>query len=433
MPLHLHLGVGLYHAAIRLAAPFSPKARAWIEGRKGLWDRLAAKSDALQGCLWMHCASVGEFEQGRPVLEALKARQPEVPVLITFFSPSGYEARKDYGLATHVEYLPPDGRANAERLVRLVRPRAVLWVKYEFWPRWLQALHRHRVPTYLIAGIFRPRQAFFRWYGGAHRAMLRCFTRLFVQDERSLELLRAIGIASVTVSGDTRFDRVDAIARGGDRLPLGLAFHRAMDAPVLVAGSTWPADEALIADALKGMARPPRLMVAPHEPSGPALASAEGRMPRPVERWSHLEERLATGAPASASAPPDEDPLFARTLLVDRMGLLARLYQHGELAYVGGGFGDGIHSLLEAAAWGKPVIFGPRHHKFAEAAGLIAAGGGFEVRDALQLRQVLERLLSDRAAREAAAAAALGYVRERVGATGRVVSAIGSLPAPVTS
>lgn len=433
MALHLHLGVGLYHTAIRLAALFSPKARAWIEGRKGLWDRLAARSDALQGCLWMHCASVGEFEQGRPVLEALRTRHPEVPVLVTFFSPSGYQARKDYGLATHVEYLPPDGRANAERFVRLVRPRAVLWVKYEFWPGWLGTLREQQVPTYLISGIFRPQQAFFRWYGGAHRSMLRSFTRLFVQDERSLELLRSVGIHSVTVSGDTRFDRVEAIARAGDRLPLGMAFHRAMDAPVLVAGSTWPADEALIADALKGMARPPRLMVVPHEPSEAALVAAEHRMPRPVERWSHLEERLAVGTPASASVPPDEDPLFARTLVVDRMGILARLYQHGDVAYVGGGFGAGIHSLLEAAAWGKPVIFGPRHHKFAEAAGLIAAGGGFEVRDAHQLRQVLERLLHDRVAREAAAAAALGHVREKAGATERIVSAIGESLAGVTS
>lgn len=434
MALHLRLGVGLYHAAIRLAALFSPKARAWVDGREGLWGRLSAKAGDLEGCLWMHCASVGEFEQGRPVLEALKARHPELPVLVTFFSPSGYHARKDYGLATHVDYLPPDGRANAARFVHLVRPRAVLWVKYEFWPGWLRTLREQRVPAYLISGIFRPRQAFFRWYGGAHRSMLRCFTHLFVQEERSLALLRSIGIDPVTVSGDTRFDRVDAIARAGERLPLGMAFHRAMDAPVLVAGSTWPADEALIADALNGLTRPPRLVVVPHEPSEAALLAAERCMPRPVERWSHLEQRLTTSARTSGSAaPPDEDPLFARTLLVDRMGILARLYQHGDVAYVGGGFGAGIHSLLEAAAWGKPVIFGPRHHKFAEAAGLIEAGGGFEVRDAHQLRQVLERLLNDRGAREAAAAAALGYVREQVGATQRIVSAIGGSLAEVTS
>ncbi|HRD51586.1 MAG TPA: glycosyltransferase N-terminal domain-containing protein [Flavobacteriales bacterium] len=428
MPLLLDVGIGLYHAGIRLAALWSPKARAWIQGRKGIWERITAKSDALQGCIWMHCASVGEFEQGRPVLEELKRSHPDTPVLITFFSPSGYEACKDYALATHVDYLPPDSRSNAARFLQLTRPRAVLWVKYEFWPQWLNGIKRKGIRSYLISGIFRPEQAFFQWFGRAHRAMLDGFTHLFVQDERSLELLKSIGITHATMSGDTRFDRVDAIAKASERLPIGHAFHRAMDAPVLIAGSTWPADEALIADALQGLPNAPRLMVVPHEPSPIALHRAQQRMPRPVERWSELEARLSSTSVSTHHEPPDEDPLFARTLLVDRMGLLARLYQHCDIAYVGGGFGDGIHSLLEAAAWGKPVIFGPRHHKFAEAAGLIEAGGGFEVRSADELRGVLARLLSDRQAREAASLAALGYVRDRVGATPRIMAGLGAMP-----
>ncbi|MBK8228545.1 MAG: 3-deoxy-D-manno-octulosonic acid transferase [Flavobacteriales bacterium] len=423
----LHLGVGLYHLLIRAAALFSPKAKAWVNGRKGIWDRLSAKRDALQGCIWMHCASVGEFEQGLPVLEALRRDRPKAPVLITFFSPSGHQARKSLSWATHVEYLPADGRRNAERFVQLVRPSLVLWVKYEFWPSWLMGLRSKSIPIFLISGIFRQEQAFFRWYGSAHRSMLRCFTRLFVQDERSRALLHRIGVDDVTVSGDTRFDRVDEIAREGARLPIGQAFHRAMDAPVLIAGSTWPADEAVIADALRGMPNAPRLMIAPHEPSAAALRSIEQRLPRPVVRWSELEAVLnGASAERSQAVPPDEDPLFARTLLVDRMGMLARLYQHADIAYVGGGFSDGIHSILEAAAWGKPVVFGPRHTKFAEAAGLIEAGGGFEVINAEQLRAVLTRLLADRSARDAAAAAALGYVRDRVGATGRIMSGIGA-------
>jgi len=428
MPLLLDVGIGLYHAGIRAAALFSPKAKAWVQGRKGIWERLAAKSDALQGCIWMHCASVGEFEQGRPVLEELKRKHPNTPVLITFFSPSGFDARKDYALATHVDYLPPDSRLNAERFLELTRPKAVLWVKYEFWPQWLSGIKRKGIRAYLISGIFRPDQAFFRWFGSAHRAMLQCYKHLFVQDERSLELLKSIGITNATLSGDTRFDRVDAIARTSERLPLGLAFHRAMDAPVLIAGSTWPADEALLADAMQGLPNAPRLMLVPHEPSPAALLRAQQRMPQPVERWSDLEARLTSTPATTHHEPPDEDPLFARALLVDRMGLLARLYQHCEIAYVGGGFGDGIHSLLEAAAWGKPVIFGPRHRKFAEAAGLIEAGGGFEVRDAEELRNMLARLLSDRQAREAASLAALGYVRERVGATERIMAGLGTLP-----
>lgn len=424
MPLLYDLGLALYRAAIQLAQPLSPKARQWVAGRRGQWTRLSAQRERLNGCLWMHCASVGEFEQGLPVLEALKRAHPERPVLITFFSPSGYTARKDLPLADHVDYLPFDSRANARRFLELVRPSVVLWVRYEFWFHWLRALHQRAIPTFLIAGIFRSEQPFFRWYGKAHRAMLRCFTELLVQDEASKERLAAIGIRNVTVAGDTRFDRVEAIARAGGALPIGQAFHRAMDAPVLIAGSTWPPDERLLAEAFAGMRQPPRMILVPHEPSAAALAAAESAAQRPVVRWSALEQRIGSPPAPDPDMPPDEDPLFARTLLVDRMGILARLYQHADVAYVGGGFTDGIHSILEAAAWGKPVIFGPRHRKFNEARGLIAAGGGFAVRDAGQLHEVLVRLLTDRAAREAAAAAALGYVREQAGATARMAQAI---------
>lgn len=424
MPLLLDIGVALYHSAIRAAVPFSPKARAWVEGRRGLWQRMEAKGAALQGCVWMHCASVGEFEQGRPVLEAIVRAKPGIPVLITFFSPSGYEARKDFPLATHVEYLPADGPANAQRFLDLARPRVVLWVKYEFWPQWLLTIKARGIPAFLISGIFRPEQAFFKWYGAAHRGMLRCFAHLFVQDERSIALLDAIGMRNVAVSGDTRFDRVEEIARANERMPIGLAFHRALDAPVLIAGSTWAADEELLRETFKGLPSPPRLMAVPHEPSDVAVDRALSRMPMPAIRWSELERLIASSPDPSRMDAPEQDPFFARTLVVDRLGLLARLYQYADLAYVGGGFGDGIHSILEAAAWGKPVIFGPNHRKFAEAQGLIEAGGGFEVRDAAQFRAVLNRLLGDRTALEAASAAALGYVRERVGATERIVERI---------
>lgn len=424
MPLIYDLGLGLYGSGIRIAQPFSAKASAWINGRRGLWERLEGKRGKLQGCLWMHCASVGEFEQGLPVLEAIKRERPGMPVLITFFSPSGYEARKDHPLADHVEYLPMDSAANAERFISIVQPAAVLWVRYEFWFHWLRALNSQRVPIYLISGIFRDDQPFFKWYGATHRAMLRFFSRLFVQDEASLERLAALGMANASVCGDTRFDRVDAIARSGGAFPIGQAYHRAMDAPVLIAGSTWPADERLLAEAFEGMRQPPRVIVAPHEPTPSALDRVQRAFQKPVMRWSELESTIVAAPVPDASLPPDEDPFFARTLLVDRMGLLARLYQHADVAYVGGGFTDGIHSILEAAAWGKPVIFGPRHRKFIEARGLIDAGGGFEVNDAAELREVLTRLLHDRNAREAASVAALGYVRERLGATGRMATAI---------
>lgn len=421
----LDLGTALYHTGIRLAAPFTPKARAWVHGRRGLWQRLEAKRDALRGCLWMHCASVGEFEQGRPVLEALKARHPDMPVLLTFFSPSGHDARREYPLATHVEYLPADTRANARRLVDLLRPRAVLWVKYEFWRHHLKAVGQAGIPLYLVSAIFRPGQPFFRWYGGPWRAMLRRFAHIFTQDDASRELLNGIGVRHVSVSGDTRFDRVLAIAREKPTMPLAQAFHRAMDAPVLIAGSTWPADEALLVKAFATLRAPPRVVLVPHEPTEKNLDAAEHGMPRPLERWSNMELRLARLFPeGSHDAPPDEDPLFARTLLVDRIGLLAPLYRHADIAYVGGGFGSGIHSILEAAAHGRPVLFGPNHRKFAEARGLIAAGGAFEVRDAPQLANTLFLLMRDRETLAKAGEAARRYVEEHAGATQRVLGGL---------
>jgi 3-deoxy-D-manno-octulosonic-acid transferase len=415
MPLLTDLATGLIHLAVRAAAPFNPKARQWVDGRKGLWERLEAKREALQGCLWMHCASVGEFEQGRPVLEAIKRERPDLPVLLTFFSPSGYEARKAEPLATHVDYLPPDGAANAKRLLRLLRPGVVLWVKYELWHHYLEALRAARIPTFLISAYFWPAMPYFRWYGGAWRRMLGCFTHHFVQDERSGQLLRDIGLENVTVSGDTRFDRVLAIVDAKEPLGAGEAFRAAAPSPVLVCGSTWPADEERLLKALAAQRVEARLLVAPHELHAQHLAAVETAFPKPLVLWSELENSLVAGA----GVPPG-----IRTVLVDRMGLLARIYRYGDIAYVGGGFGDGIHSLLEPAAWGCPVIFGPLHTKFPEAQGLIDVGSGFEVRNAEELLAVIDRLLGDAAALAKASDAARYYVQGAAGATDRIVSAI---------
>ncbi|MCB9169591.1 MAG: 3-deoxy-D-manno-octulosonic acid transferase [Flavobacteriales bacterium] len=426
MPLGLDLVTRAYHLGIRMAAPFLPKARAWVEGRRGSWDRLGGRAERLQGCIWMHCASVGEFEQGRPVLEALKKALPERPILVTFFSPSGYASFHDLDLATHVDYLPPDGRANARRFLELVRPGLAIFIKYEFWYHYLMALDRLQAPTFLVSGIFRPGQPFFRWYGSAWRRMLATYDRLFVQNERSAELLRPLVAGRVTVSGDTRFDRVTTIAENTPAIPLALAFRKASQLPVLVAGSTWPPDEDLIHEALATLPHQVRTVLVPHEPAPRHLDRIAERAITPLVRWSAIAQELERREPEirPPHEPPDQDPLFARTLLVDRTGLLSRLYRYGDLAYVGGGFSDGIHSILEAAAWGRPVIFGPRHGKFPEARGLIEAGGGFEVRDARALADVLHRLLGDARELERASLAAGLYVRERIGATHRVVDGI---------
>ncbi len=424
MPLLHDLGTRLYHVGIRAAAPFMSKAREWVDGRRRLWKRLEERREALHGCVWMHCASVGEFEQGRPVLEALMAKRPDVPVLITFFSPSGMRAHGAKGLAfpghrapVHVDYLPADGAQAAERFVALLSPSAVLWVKYEFWHHHLRAVQRGGVPLFLLSAIFRPGQPFFRWYGRTWRAMLRRFDWIFTQDEASLGLLRDIGITNASVSGDTRFDRVMAIVKAQEELPTAKAFRG--EGPVLICGSTWPADEALLEKAIAGLVTAPKCLVAPHEPGEAHLKAIEQSFPRPLARWSELEG--ATAANIAHVLGPER----GSTLLVDRVGLLSRLYRYGDVAFVGGGFGEGVHSLLEPAGWGLPVIFGPRHTKFAEARGLIEAGGGFEVRDADALRTLLQHLFTDPIARHKAGEAAAAYVRARCGATRRVVEALG--------
>jgi 3-deoxy-D-manno-octulosonic-acid transferase len=416
MPLLYDLGIRLYHTGVRLAAGLKPKARAWVEGREGLWQRLELKREDLHGCVWMHCASVGEFEQGRPVLEALKREKPELPILLTFFSPSGYDACKDHPLATHVDYLPLDTRRNAQRMVNLLRPKAVLWVRYEFWLQHLQALRDAGVPTFLVSGIFRKSQPFFQWYGASWRKMVRGLDHVFVQDGVSLGLLIGIGVDRVSVSGDTRFDRVAEIVRVGEELPIAKSFRG--QGPVLVCGSTWPADEDLLIGSFRLWGKLPKCLVAPHELDQEGLAASEQRFPKPLARWSELEGTTEANI-ADILGPESEG-----TLLVDRMGLLARLYRYGDVAYIGGGFGDGIHSLLEAAAWGLPVIFGPRHTKFEEARGLIACGGGFEVHGVSQLRDVLQQLMDDPERREQAAQLARTYVAERTGATMRVLDVI---------
>ncbi|MBS1941135.1 MAG: 3-deoxy-D-manno-octulosonic acid transferase [Bacteroidetes bacterium] len=417
MPLLYDLGIGAYQAGIRVAAAWNPKAAAWVEGRKELWKRLESVALRLQGCLWMHCASVGEFEQGRPVLEAIKAQRPELPVLLTFFSPSGYEARKHEPLATHVEYLPPDSRAHAERLLTLVNPSAAVFVKYEFWYHHLHALQRRKVPAFLVSALFRDDQPFFRWYGGAWRSMLGCFKQIFTQDEASLKLLTDIGVKHAAVGGDTRFDRVAAIAAANEELPLAGAF--AGNGPVLVCGSTWPQDEEVIAEALRAMANAaPKCIAVPHELHEAQLAAIERDFPKPLARWSELEKSPVHSVEAMLGAMPQG------TLLVDRMGLLARLYRYGRLAYVGGGFTDGIHSVLEAAAWGVPVIVGPRHKKFPEVQGLIEAGAGQEVRTVAELITALKRWLNDPQAVGKASEAASAYVAARAGGAARVAEVI---------
>lgn len=401
-------GILLYHLAIRIAALWNPKARLWVAGRKQVFANLSGRpAGNTSKRIWMHCASLGEFEQGRPLLEALRNAYPDAFILLTFFSPSGYEIRKHYPLASQVSYLPMDGALRSRRFVRQVQPDLAIFIKYEFWYHYLQALKGAGVPTLLVSAIFRPSQPFFKPWGGFWRNMLRCYAGIFVQDQRSAELLAGAGVADRTrVSGDTRFDRVLDVSRDGSPLPRIEAFCGS--ATVIVAGSTWPEDEEVLAHFARSNPSI-RFIIAPHEIDEDHLAEIEKRYPASI-RFSTLPE---SGMPST-----DEQ----HVLLMDNMGMLSKLYRYAQLTYVGGGFGGaGIHNILEAAVYGKPVIFGPVHQKSREALELQARGGAFSIQSAVEFEDLAESLLGDAGALERACQASAAYVREQAGATGKIM------------
>ncbi len=412
-----NLSLSLYKFGARFISPWNPKAALWLRGRKNLMKELArAMADRGPGKLiWMHCASLGEFEQGRPVLEALREKYPSCQLLVTFYSPSGYEIRKNYPGADWIFYLPTDSAHNASAFVDLVRPELVIWVKYEYWYHFLTLLHKRNIPVLLVSGIFRKDQVFFKWYGSLHRKMLKTFRHLFVQDTASVNLLNTLKeVPPVTISGDTRFDRVAAIAAAFRPIEEVAAFCR--DYPVIVAGSTWETDEEEMdhyANTNPGI----RFIIAPHEIDEVHLKNTEKLFKKTVRlsRWKELQK----------SQQPAPNGSQANVLIVDNIGMLARLYHYATIAYVGGGFGnDGIHNLLEATAHGKPVLFGPVFDKFREARELLECGGAFTVSNALELEDTFNRLISDGNAYSEACKAALDYTMDNRGATAAVVDYI---------
>ncbi|MEI6947034.1 glycosyltransferase N-terminal domain-containing protein [Paraflavisolibacter sp. H34] len=399
--------VAAYRLGVKIAATRNPKAAEWVAGRQRLWQELDQQLTPGEPLIWIHSSSAGEFEQAKPVIERLKALYPSYKVLVTFFSPSGYNAARRYQGADFLFYLPDDTAAHAERFLQKVRPALVVFVKYDFWFHHLQAVHRRNIPLLLVSAVFRPGQSFFKWYGGFYRNMLHFFTRIFVQDPPSLQLLQQHGISHGSISGDTRFDRVAEIAEHFTEVPFVADF--AGTARVIVAGSTWSDDEA----ALLSLQLPPdcKLIVAPHEIDAAHIEKIEKEFPAPV-RYSQLK--------AGAPLPP-----AARTLIIDNVGMLSRIYKYATLTYVGGGFTrDGIHNTLEAAVYGRPVLFGPNYEKYREAKELIAAGGGFSFGRAEELQALVQRLLSDEDARRRAAAAALHYIRDNQGATEAILDFI---------
>ncbi|WP_317206558.1 3-deoxy-D-manno-octulosonic acid transferase [Mucilaginibacter roseus] len=387
---------------IWLASFFNQKAKLWIKGRR------QQTFVRYQNSIWFHFASLGEFEQGRPVLEQMKLTYPDRPIVITFFSPSGYEVRKNTPLADAVYYLPLDTRGNARRFIKTINPSIAVFTKYEYWYHFFAQLYGQRVPLYIISGIFRDGQVFFKWYGSMHRKMLKCVRHFFLQDEYSKQLLAGINVNNTTVSGDTRFDRVWANANAPKQLPEIENFIGGKKA--FICGSTWPDDEKLLAE-LTGEYPDWKFIFAPHELS--------------MEKINRLAEMLPPDSCIKYSALAiTEGGNNHQCLVIDNMGMLSSLYQYGNIAYIGGGFGVGIHNTLEAAAFGIPVIFGPNYHKFNEAKALIELEAGFSISNEAELRAIVEKLATDTAYYINSCQQARQYVDTQKGATEKIVNFI---------
>jgi len=407
MILLYNIGLRLYFVAICIAAFFNKKASLWIRGRKD------QQPICISSSIWFHFASLGEFEQGRPILEAIRAMHHGKKIVISFFSPSGYEIRKNTPLADFVYYLPLDTAKNASQFINAIQPEVAVFTKYEYWYHYFNGLHKRDVPLYIISGIFRPKQIFFTWYGGLHREILGFVTRFFLQDEASKQLLQNIGFTNTTVSGDTRFDRVWANTQHHKEIPIITKF--ANGKKVFIAGSTWPRDEALLA-VLPALYPDWKFIFAPHEIGEDKVNNLISLLPKGTAiKYSELiqKEELAVSHSPFTS------------LVIDNIGMLSSLYAYGDLAYIGGGFGAGIHNTLEAAAFGLPVIFGPNYQKFNEALELVALKAGFCINDVGQLKGIVDTLVTDEAFYSITSKKAMNYVREHTGATDIIMAQLG--------
>ncbi len=416
MRLLYNLSIYLYIFYIRVGSLFNAKAKLMIAGRKSLFDKLKQQLKNSQlltpnsKLIWFHCASLGEFEQGRPLMEKLKLQQPDVKILLTFFSPSGYEIRKNYAGADFVFYLPMDTPSNAKKFIEIVNPKKVFFVKYEFWFNYLAELKNKNIPTYLVSGIFREDHHFFKSTGGWFRKQLNSFTHFFLQDEKSMDLLNSIGYKNSTLCGDTRFDRVSEVARNVKQIDLVKLFVG--DFKIIILGSSWSDDEKIVANSRFQISDPPagrigfKLIIAPHEIDEKHLTNIETQFSDACLRYSNANEKNISQA---------------QILIIDNIGMLSSLYQYGSVAFVGGGFRKGIHNILEAATFGLPVIFGPNYQKFTEAKELIKLGGAFSIKDVSEFEKTMQ-LLSDEQVLKTASQISRMYVQGRVGATEKILA-----------
>jgi 3-deoxy-D-manno-octulosonic-acid transferase len=397
----------LYFVGVRIASWRSQKARLWLAGRSSIFEQLTQWKNSFpssEKIIWMHCASLGEFEQGRPIIEQIKKEYPSYKILLTFFSPSGYEVRKNYSGADAIFYLPLDGKKNANKFIEIVNPALVIWVKYEYWYYYLTALQQKNIPTVLVSAIFRESQPFFKWYGNLWKKILQSFDKIFVQNEYSISLLKSIEMhENAALAGDTRFDRVISIAENKTTLPDSLV-QFCKNKQVIVAGSTWEEDE----EELVHYARTHeqiKFIIAPHEIDEENLLGIKKMFKDAIYFSEFVKENTNT-----------------QVIIIDNIGMLSSLYELADVAYIGGGFNDsGIHNILEAAVFGKPIIFGPEYEKFSEANDLVDRDGAFSIENAMELESLLDSFLSDDELLKNTSEISKKYVYEKQGATNIIV------------
>jgi 3-deoxy-D-manno-octulosonic-acid transferase len=401
-----NIGILILSALARIISLFNSKANLWVKGQQNWAEKIKEKIDPSRRNIWIHCASLGEFEQGRPVLEKLKSEMPELKVILTFFSPSGYEIRKNYPIADYICYLPVDTPGNAERFIHLINPEFVIFVKYEFWNNYISELYKKGVPLYLISAIFRPGQHFFKWYGSFFREILKKFKIIFVQDENSFNLLSGLGLENILLAGDTRFDRVVQITGTAKEIPVLKQFIG--DEKMFLAGSSWRQDEEIISQYINMYPDKMKWVFAPHEIHISNIDRLEKLFNVQTVRFSEFSEAKAN----------------ARVMIIDNIGMLSSAYKYAYLAAIGGGFGKGIHNILEPACWGIPVMFGPRYENFREAVELITEKGAMKFESFNEFSIILDNWLSDEQFYLKSASSAAEYTQKNTGATKLIIKEI---------
>lgn len=394
--------IWIYGAAIGVVAFFNNKAALWVNGRKNIFSRIELDLKKDERLFWFHCASLGEFEQGRPLIEKIKKNNPEIKIFLTFFSPSGYEIRKEYAYADYVFYLPADTPANAKRFVKLLKPEMAFFVKYEFWFNYISQLKKNKVPLYLVSGVFRTEQHFFKPWGRWFRKQLGNYSFFFLQDEKSAQLLKQIGLENLMVTGDSRFDRVNEILNNKTDFPIIKKFRDGKR--LLCAGSSWPPDEEIILSYFKTEKPRLKLIIAPHDIGKKHIEEIKSK-------FKGLKTILYSEA-INGEETKDKD-----VLIIDSIGLLNAVYRYADIAYIGGGFGVGIHNLLEPAVYGIPVLYGPNHKHFREAVEMSQNQGGFPIEDKEDFRRIMNQLLNDENFYNENAKNAAGYITKNTGAT----------------